>query len=331
MNRFRPTRQDQPTRDRYADVSLSPADFIAPYFVVEGTGIKKEIPSLKDVYHFSIDRLLEDVQKTIVLGIDKILLFGVLEDSLKDETGTAACQENNLVARAVADIKKKFPKLVIITDVCLCGYTTHGHCGLVRGHEILNDETLPLLAQMALTHAQAGADMVAPSSMMDGQVMAIRQALDNNGFPDTKIMSYSAKYASNFYGPFRDVVHSVPSFGDRKTYQMDYRTVQQAVEEVRADLDEGADGVMVKPAHAYLDIIQRINQYFTNHQSPITNHQLVAYHTSGEYMMIKAAAKQGLLNEDEAMREVLTAIKRAGAELIISYYAKEIAQNNDSQ
>jgi porphobilinogen synthase len=318
MNRLREYRINQETRDKYAEVFISVNDFIYPYFVVDGNKFKREISSLRNVFHFSIDELIRDIEEISKLGITKILLFGVIEKSLKTDTGSAAYSNSNLISRAVQAIKKEFPEITIITDVCLCGYTNHGHCGILNGENIDNDATLPYLAKMALQHAQAGADFVAPSAMMDGQVSVIKQILSQNKL-DTKILGYSAKYASGFYGPFRDAVNSAPSFGDRKTYQMDNRNISQAIDEVQTDIDEGADWVMVKPAHTYLDIIQRIRLNFPNF--PLT-----AYQVSGEYMMIKAAAEAGYMNEEIAMQEVLTAIKRAGANYIISYYAMEFVK-----
>jgi len=315
MKRFRNLRKDQATRDQHTEVQVRASDFIYPYFVVAGQQKKQPIASLYGIHHFSIDTLLKDIAEVTALGINKILLFGVVDQTLKDEQGTSAYLSDNLVSSAVKAVKQEFPELLIFTDVCLCGYTSHGHCGLINGNEIDNDTTIPLLAQMALTHAQAGADFVAPSAMMDGQVEAIRKLLDSKGFHKTKILAYSAKYASNFYGPFRDAAQSSPSFGDRKSYQMDYRTIDQSTDEIGADLEEGADWVMVKPAHAYLDVIQRAKSTFP--QTP-----LVAYQVSGEYMMIKAAAAAGYLDEHNAMLEILTAIKRAGADYVISYYAK---------
>jgi porphobilinogen synthase len=320
MNRFRDLRLNPETRERQVEVTLRTQQFIYPYFVVEGTAIRKPIGSLHGIDHFSMDELLKDLETVVALGIDKILLFGVIDESLKDATGTAAYSPNNLVSRAVAAVKQRFPSLLVFTDVCLCGYTSHGHCGLLEGHEIDNDATLPLLARMAVTHAQAGADFVAPSAMMDFQVDAIRKLLDANSLYKTKILAYSVKYASGFYGPFRDAAHSAPSFGDRRSYQMDYRNISQASGEVAADIAEGADWVMVKPAHAYLDVIHQIK-----HEFPTP--PLVAYQVSGEYMMIKAAALAGVMDERTAMIEALTAIKRAGADYIISYYAKAFASH----
>jgi porphobilinogen synthase len=319
FKRFRTLRTDEKTRDFHAEVHLNSNDFVYPYFVIEGNNQRQPISSLHGVSRFSIDELLIDLEDTISLGINKILLFGVIDESLKDETGTAANNPGNLISRVVRIVKSRFPSLIVITDVCLCGYTSHGHCGLISNNEIDNDSTLPLLAKMALTHAEAGADFVAPSAMMDGQVESIRELLNSSGFVNTKIMAYSAKYASAFYGPFRDAAHSAPSFGDRKSYQMDYRTIEQSVAEVEADISEGADWMMVKPAHTYLDIIHRVKSNFPKAI-------LAAYQVSGEYMMIKAAASAGYMDERTAMTEALTAIKRAGADYIISYYAKEISK-----
>jgi porphobilinogen synthase len=319
MQRFRQYRTDQNIRDAQADSMLAVQDFIYPYFVVEGVGIKQEINSLPGVFHFSIDELLKDIAEIVVLGINKIIIFGVVDSTLKDAQGTTAYQPNNLVARVVKAIKQKYPELIVITDVCLCGYTDHGHCGVVKEQTVLNDETVSLLAAMALTHAASGADFVAPSAMMDGQVAAIRRVLDEAGFAQTKILGYSAKYASYLYGPFRDAAHSAPAFGDRRTYQMDFRNTDQAVQEVAADLAEGADWVMIKPAHTYLDVIQRVK---TNFPETV----IVAYHVSGEYALIKAAAVAGACQEIPTALEVLTAIKRAGAQYIITYYAKHIAE-----
>ena len=301
MKRFREFRKDQATRDKYADVALGAKDFIYPYFVVEGEGVKEEISTMPGIYRFSIDTLVTDVKECYALGIDKVLLFGVIEDSLKDERGSLAYAEDALVCRAVRAIKAAIPEVCVITDVCLCEYTSHGHCGLLHNHDVENDATLPLLAEMAYVHAKAGADFVAPSAMMDGQI----EALD--------------KYASAFYGPFRDAADSTPSFGDRKTYQMDYRTHDQGLEEIAADIEEGADWTMVKPAMPYLDMIARGVERFP--QVP-----MVAYQVSGEYSMLKAAARLGYLDEQRVVYESLIAIKRAGAQYIISYYAKEYLQ-----
>lgn len=315
MKRFRLLRKDAETRNKLADVKVIADDFIYPYFVVEGENQKQLIATLPGVFRFSIDTLLSDIQEIKAMNINKVLLFGVIENHLKDEIGSAGYDPDSLVCRAVRAIKAKFPEIIVFTDVCMCEYTSHGHCGLIENQDVDNDSTLPLLAKIALSHARAGADFVAPSSMMDGQVWAIRNILDENGF-STKILAYSAKYASSFYGPFRDAAASAPSFGDRKTYQMDYRTKNQGIDEIGADIEEGADWVMVKPAQTYLDIIQRASVTFP--EVP-----LAAYQVSGEYAMLKTAAANGLLVEELAFLESLTAIKRAGAQFIISYYAKE--------
>ena len=320
MKRFREFRKDQATRDKYADVAVNVKDFIYPYFVVEGEGVRDEISTMPGIYRFSIDTLVEDVKACYALGIDKVLLFGVIEDNLKDERGSLAYAEDALVCRAVKAIKAAQPEVCVITDVCLCEYTSHGHCGLLHDHDVENDSTLPLLAEMAYVHAKAGADFVAPSAMMDGQIEALDKRLREAGLRDKcKILAYSAKYASAFYGPFRDAADSAPAFGDRKTYQMDYRTHDQGLEEIAADIEEGADWTMVKPAMPYLDMIARGVERFPNIP-------MVAYQVSGEYSMLKAAAKLGYLDEQRVVFESLITIKRAGAQYIISYYAKEYMQ-----
>ncbi len=320
FKRFRTYRTSQDVRDQYADVKISVDDFIYPYFVVEGNGVKDEISSMPGIFRFSIDTLITDIKEIYTLGINKVLLFGVIEDNQKDEKGTLAYAEDALVCRAVKAIKAAVPEIIVITDVCLCEYTSHGHCGLLHNHDVENDSTLPLLAQMAYVHAKAGADFVAPSAMMDGQIEALHNKLVETGLRDKcKILAYSAKYASAFYGPFRDAADSAPSFGDRKTYQMDYRTHDQGLDEIAADIEEGADWTMVKPAMPYLDIIARGVQKFPNIP-------MVAYQVSGEYSMLKAAAKAGYLDEQRVVYESLIAIKRAGAKYIISYYAKEFMQ-----
>lgn len=340
MKRFRQYRTTQAVRDQWADVAEpQPQDFIYPYFVVEGKGVKEEIGSMRGVYHFSIDTLIEDIAELLALGIDKVLLFGVVPQEEKDERGSLAYSPDSIVARAVRAVKEALPGVTVFTDVCLCGYTSHGHCGLLASQEdssragalvqrlkgsggmveVDNDATLPLLAEMAYQHALAGADWVAPSAMMDGQVEAIRQRLDSDERTrKTRIMGYSAKYASAYYGPFRDAAHSAPGFGDRRSYQMDYRTRDQGLEEIEADIEEGADWVMVKPAMAYLDIIERATDRFTNHP-------MVAYQVSGEYSMLLNASRDGLFDEWNIFHESLTAIRRAGAQYIISYYAKRYA------
>ena len=320
MKRFRTYRSTQEIRDKYADVSINVKDFIYPYFVVEGAGVKEEIATMPGICRFSIDTLVEDVKEVYALGIDKVLLFGVIDDSQKEERGSLAYAEDALVCRAVKAIKAAQPEVCVITDVCLCEYTSHGHCGLLCDHDVDNDSTLPLLAEMAYVHAKAGADFVAPSAMMDGQIEALDKRLREAGLRDKcKILAYSAKYASAFYGLFRDAADSAPAFGDRKTYQMDYRTHDQGLEEIAADIEEGADWTMVKPAMPYLDMIARGVERFPNIP-------MVAYQVSGEYSMLKAAAKLGYLDEQRVVFESLIAIKRAGAQYIISYYAKEYMQ-----
>ena len=271
---------------------------------------------MEGVFRFSIDTLLTDIAELLSFGINKVLLFGVIPQEEKDERGSAAYKSDNIISRAVKAIKAKFPQVIVFTDVCLCEYTSHGHCGLLCDCDVDNDSTLPLLAEMAYQHALAGADFVAPSAMMDGQVEAIRQRLDKEGLTRTKVLAYSAKYASSYYGPFRDAADSAPSFGDRKTYQMDFRTKDQGLEEIAADIAEGADWIMVKPALAYLDIVCRAHQMYPEYP-------MVTYQVSGEYSMLKNGAKQGYFDEKKIFFESLVAIRRAGADYIISYYAKD--------
>lgn len=318
MKRFRQFRTTQEVRDRYADVSVKKEDLIYPYFVAEGEGMKNEIASMPGVYQFSIDTLLTDIADMLSLGINKVLLFGVIPQEEKDERGSAAYAPDCLIARAVKAIKEHYPEVVVFTDVCLCEYTSHGHCGLLHDHDVDNDATLPLLAEEAFRHAEAGADFVAPSSMMDGQVEAIRRRLDEAGLK-TKILAYAAKYASAFYGPFRDAAESAPAFGDRRSYQMDFRTHDQGLEEIAADIEEGADWIMVKPGMAYLDMLYRAHERFPQYP-------LVTYQVSGEYSMLKNAARQGYFDEKRIFFESLIAFKRAGAQYIITYYAKDFVR-----
>ena len=299
-----------------AQTRLSVNDFVYPLFTCPGTGVKEPIASMTGCFHFSPDRIAEEAAAVAALGIPAVLLFGLPEN--KDAEGSDAWREDSMVCQAIRAIKKNVPELLVITDVCLCAYTDHGHCGLLRGGNIDNDVTLPKLAKMALAHADAGADMVAPSDMMDGRIGAIRTALDSAGFVDIPIMSYAAKYASAFYGPFRDAAHSAPHSGDRKTYQMDPANGREALREIRLDIEEGADIVMVKPAVAYLDVIAAARQTV---EVPIA-----AYHVSGEYMMIQAAAEKGLIDGPAVMLETLTALKRAGADILITYFAKDAAR-----
>jgi len=319
IKRFRKYRENQIIRDRYAEVNLLKNDFIYPYFVVNGKKIKKEIKNFYGIYHFSTDMLLKDMESMVKKGLDKILLFGVINDNEKDEYGSIAYSDTNKnpVINAIKFIKKYFPDVCVITDVCLCSYTKHGHCGIVKNKIVDNDETIKLLAKISLLHAKYGADIVSPSAMMDGQVNEIRKILDQNNYKKTKIMAYSAKYASNYYGPFRVAANSKPLFGDRKTYQMDYRNAEQAIKEIKQDIKEGANIVMIKPADLYLDIIYRAKKIFPDKK-------VAAFQVSGEYMMIKLMIEKNLLNEKEGILESLISIKRAGADLIISYFTKDI-------
>ncbi len=298
------------------ETSLTPQDFIYPLFIVPGKGVKNPIPSMPDCFQESIDRAIETAKEVFSLGIPAIILFGI--PSYKDEKGTSAYDDNGVIQQALRAIKDAVPDLILITDVCLCEYTSHGHCGIVKNGNIDNDATLEILALEAISHAKAGADIVAPSDMMDGRVGKIRKALDEEGYCDVIILSYAAKYSSAFYGPFREAAQSAPAFGDRRSYQMDPANRREALREVSLDIEEGADIVMVKPALAYLDIISDIKMNFT---VPVA-----AYNVSGEYSMIKAAAQMGWLNEEATFLEVLTSIKRAGADIILTYYAKKAAQ-----
>jgi porphobilinogen synthase len=296
--------------------ALSVDDFIYPLFVRDGKGLKQPIKSMTDCFHFSPDTIAAEAAEVAALGIPAVLVFGL--PAKKDPTGSQAWSETGVIQRAIKEIKKAVPDLLVVTDVCLCEYTDHGHCGVIKDNKIDNDATCKLLAKMALSHAQAGADIVAPSDMMDGRVRYIREALEQNGFHDTAIMSYAAKYASAFYGPFRDAAESAPAFGDRKSYQMDPPNADQAMAEIALDIEEGADIVMVKPALPYLDIIHRAKHRF--------DCPLAAYNVSGEYMMLNSAADAGLLDKDAAMIEMLYSIKRARADIIITYFAKDAAK-----
>jgi porphobilinogen synthase len=296
--------------------TISVDDFVYPLFVREGQGLKTPIKSMADCFHFSPDTIASEAAEVASLGIPAVLLFGLPDK--KDETGSQAWAEAGVVQNSIKEIKKAAPDLLVITDVCLCAYTDHGHCGVIKDGKIDNDATCELLAKMALSHAQAGADIVAPSDMMDGRVKYIREALEENDFKEVAIMSYAAKYASAFYGPFRDAAESAPSFGDRKSYQMDPADSDQAMAEIALDIEEGADIVMVKPALCFLDIIHRAKHRF---DCPIA-----AYNVSGEYMMLNSAADAGLLDKEAAMLEMLCSIKRAGADIIITYFAKEVAK-----
>lgn len=315
-HRARRLRQGAGIRRLVREAGLNASNLIQPVFIVPGKNVKQEISSMPGIYRFSPDMICREAEEVNKLNIPGILLFGVPEE--KDREGTAAYARNGIVQAALKQVKKNFPDLIAATDVCLCAYTKSGHCGLLDGKKIDNDRSLKALSKMALSHAEAGADIVAPSDMMDGRVAAIRQELDSKGFTDTIIMSYAAKFASAFYGPFREAAHSAPSFGDRKTYQMDPANAAEALKEMKLDIDEGADIIMVKPALAYLDIIQKAADAF---DVPVA-----AYSVSGEYSMIMSADRHGLFDGRLAMMEALLAMKRAGARIIITYYAKEAAK-----
>ncbi len=313
--RPRRLRANENIRRMVRETKLSPDDFIYPLFVTHGKGVKKEINSMPGNFQQSIDNIVKDCEEIKHLGIPAVILFGIPEH--KDEVGSEAYSDEGIVQHAIKAIKNKIPDLIVITDVCLCEYTSHGHCGVIKNGTVQNDATLELLAKEAVSHAKAGADMVAPSDMMDGRVGTIRTALDSNGYFDVPIMSYAAKYASSFYGPFREAAESTPQFGDRRSYQMDAPNSREALREVALDIDEGADIVMVKPALAYLDIIYQVKQNF--------NLPVAAYNVSGEFSMVKAAAKLGWVDGDRVMMESLIAMKRAGADMILTYFAKEAA------
>jgi porphobilinogen synthase len=314
--RMRRLRRSEILRRMVAETTLSVNDLIYPLFVVEGKGVKEPVPSMPGVDRFSVDLLVEECKDVAGLGIPAVILFGI--PARKDPLGKGAYAPNGIIPRAVRAIKKDVPELVVICDVCMCEYTDHGHCGVLDQKEVHNDRTLELLAKASVAYAKAGCDMVAPSDMMDGRVMRIREALDEAKFVDIPIMSYAAKYASGFYGPFRDAAESTPAFGDRRAYQMDPANALEAIRECELDILEGADIIMVKPALPYLDVIQRVRNAF--------DLPLGAYNVSGEYAMIKAAAANGWLDHDRVMMEALTAIKRAGADLILTYFAKDAAR-----
>lgn len=313
FRRLRRLRMTETLRGMVRETHLSPKDFIYPLFVVPGKGVRREVSSMPGVFQMSVDQIVRECAEVQGLGIPAVILFGIPEE--KDDVGSGAYDDLGVVQQALRAIRKDVPGLLLITDVCLCEYTSHGHCGIVKGEEIVNDESIDLLAREALSHARAGADMVAPSDMFDGRVGAIRRILDENGFQNTPIMSYAAKYASGFYGPFREAAESTPQFGDRRSHQMDPANADEALREVEEDIREGADIVMVKPALPYLDIIRRVKDAF--------HMPTAAYNVSGEYAMVKAAARQGWIDGDRVMMEVLTGIKRAGADLILTYFAKE--------
>jgi len=314
--RLRRLRYNPLVRNLVRETELSKNDLIYPLFVCPGENVKKEVNSMPGVYQLSIDNLVKECKEVSDLGIPAVILFGIPEH--KDEKGSEAYDPNGIIQRAIRAIKSEVKELLVITDVCLCEYTSHGHCGLLDGENILNDETVSLLAKEAVSHAEAGADITAPSDMMDGRVLAIRKALDYKGFSHIPIMSYAVKYASGYYGPFRDAAESTPAFGDRRSHQMDIANSDEAIREAESDIDEGADIIMVKPAGAYLDIIYRVK-----HELSIPT---AAYQVSGEYSMIKAAGKLDWIDEQRVMMESLTAIKRAGADMILTYFAKDAAK-----
>lgn len=315
--RLRRLRRNKAFRRMLRENIVMPEDLIMPYFVVEGRNIRKEIKSLPGQFHLSIDELLKEVDEIEDLGISGIILFGIPEN--KDRDGIYAYSDNGVIQKACRSLKEKERDLIIITDVCLCEYTEDGHCGIVKNGIIDNDKTLEVLSKIAVSHAKAGSDMIAPSDMMDGRVGKIREALDKEGFSFIPIMSYSAKYASSLYAPFRDAAHCAPKFGDRKTYQMDYSNKDEAIREISQDIEEGADIVMVKPAIFYLDIIHYVKEVF--------NWPVCAFSVSGEYAMIKAGNSMGFIDEKEIIKEALTSIKRSGADMIITYFAKEYAKD----
>jgi porphobilinogen synthase len=321
MKRFRRLRQSEQMRNFVRENKIDVEDLIYPLFVIEGENIKNPVDSMPNIYQYSLDRIDEELQKVANAKIPAVLLFGI--PAHKDEVGSGAYDDNGITQRAIKLIKEKYPQLLIIADVCLCEYTSHGHCGLVHDCEILNDETLPLLSKMAVSLAKAGADIVAPSDMMDGRVEAIRNALDENGLISTPIMSYSAKFASGYYGPFRDAAGSAPHFGDRKSYQMDCANGREALREIADDLDEGADMIIVKPALAYMDILSKAKERF--------DVPYIAYNVSGEYAMVKAAAQNGWIDEKRIVLENMVSLKRAGANRIITYHALDIARWLDEQ
>ncbi len=319
LQRPRRLRKNELVRNMVRETRVSKSALIYPVFVREGKKIKEPIPSMEGQFRYSTDELLYELEKLAQAGIRRVMLFGIPDK--KDELGSGAWAEDGIVQKALRLAKKEFPDLYYITDVCLCEYTSHGHCGMLSGCSVENDKTLPLLAKTALSHVQAGADMVAPSDMMDGRVLAIRNCLDENGFVDTPILSYAVKYASSFYGPFREAAGSAPSFGDRKGYQMDYHNRKEGLKEAALDVQEGADILMVKPALSYLDVIQEVANRF---DLPVA-----AYSVSGEYAMMKAAAKMGWIDEAGVICESAVSIFRAGADILLTYFAKELAQYID--
>ena len=316
--RLRRLRASVALRDLVRETEINIGDLIYPLFIAEGANVKQEIGAMPGQFRWSVDLLPRAIEKIATLKIPAVLLFGVLEPASKDEIGSASWDDHGVVQEALRAIKRTAPELIVITDVCLCEYTSHGHCGVVKDGQVLNDPTLELLARQAVSHVRAGADIVAPSDMMDGRVAAIRAALDRDGFADTPILAYAAKFASGFYGPFREAAASTPQFGDRRAYQMDPANGREALREIELDVLEGADMIMVKPALAYLDVLAQARARF--------DLPLVAYNVSGEYAMVKAAAANGWIDEQRIVLEILTAIKRAGADLVITYHAPDCAR-----
>ncbi len=314
--RPRRLRTSETLRKMARETRIDKSALMYPIFIKEGENIEEEIPSMAGQYRYSVDRFKYELERISDAGVSNVMLFGIPEH--KDEFGTGAYAEDGIVQKALREAKKEFPHLYYVTDVCMCEYTSHGHCGILKGDYVDNDSTLDYLAKIALSHVQAGADMVAPSDMMDGRVLAIRKELDLNGFVETPIMSYAVKYASAFYGPFREAAGSTPSFGDRKSYQMDYHNRKEAIKEALLDVEEGADIIMVKPALSYLDIIRDVSQR--------VNNPIAAYSVSGEYSMVKAAASQGFIDETSIMCEMATSTFRAGTDIYITYFAKELAK-----
>ena len=315
LNRNRRLRTKESLRNLIRETSLHPHDFIAPLFVVEGSNVKQEITSMPNYYRLSLDNILVEVKELSSIGIQAVLLFAKIPENLKDNYGTEALNSDGLMQKTIREIKNSFPDICVISDVALDPYSIYGHDGIVKDNRILNDETNEVLSKMALSHAEAGADIIAPSDMMDGRVLSIRKKLEENNFDDIAIMSYGAKYASYFYGPFRDALDSKPGFGDKKTYQMDFGNRTEAFNEINADIEEGADIIMIKPGLAYLDIVREVRNSF---DVPIA-----VYQVSGEYSMIKAGSSMGYIEHDKIMLEQLTSIKRAGANMIASYFSKE--------
>lgn len=313
INRPRRLRRTEVLRSMVREVRLAPEDFILPLFACTGERVRREISSMPGVHNLSVDEITREAAEAFEIGVQSIILFGL--PASKDETATGAYAEDGIVQQAIRAVRREVPEMVVLADTCLCEYTSHGHCGVVRDGEVLNDESLELLAETAVSQAAAGAHIVGPSAMMDGQVGAIRTALDQNGFDQVGIMAYAVKFASAFFGPFRDAADSAPAFGDRKAYQMDSANAREAMREAELDFAEGADFLMVKPAVPYLDIVRRLRDRF--------DLPLAAYHVSGEYAMIKAAAQRGWIDEERVMLETLTSIKRAGADLILTYYARD--------